>query len=131
MGPRSGCASDHRICWPALRTEETTSRTAWVVAPAYFFSKISDACLAPSIVRWELLVDKVASLFCAASCGVGFGAGGEDDQRLVAEVGEQSGLLPGGVGLGELVDPARRVVGGGGAGQHVGSWNVATLQQRV
>lgn len=111
-GRSFGLRSDHRIGAPALRTEETTSRTAWVVAAAYFFSKISDACLAPSMVRWELLVDNAASFSCAALCGVSFRAGGEDDQRLVAEVGVLGtigGLAP--AATRSVVDADPRIAG--------------------
>src|SRR4051794_6995988 len=51
--------------------------------------------------------------------GVGFGPGGEDNQRLVAEVGKHGGLCSGGVGLDELVDPAGGVVGGSGLGANL------------
>src|ERR671918_3072078 len=69
---RSAEAPDHltRRLW--LRTDETTSRIAWVVAAAASWFPIRSSWVAPAMMLCTLLVDKVAMLFCAvdqaASC---------------------------------------------------------------
>lgn len=60
---RTGCRGGHLGSGWLVRTEDTTSRMAWVVALAYRSSVMSAICLAPVTTRCELSVDKVASLF--------------------------------------------------------------------
>src|SRR3954454_8424481 len=57
-----GCAADHLTKGLAVRTDETTSRIAWVVVAANSLSAISPSWLAPAMTRCALLVDKVARL---------------------------------------------------------------------
>ena len=69
--------------------------------------------MASATTRWRLLVDRVASLSCAACQVVVVSAAGrDDDQRLTGEVDKCRGLVHRPRSLEELVDVAFDGAGG-------------------
>src|SRR5215210_1247117 len=59
--------ASHRPIAAPDRTACTTSRIARLVAEETLWSSRSAACVAPWVVWWTLLAERLASLFCAAN----------------------------------------------------------------